>query len=123
MEEWETRITNDLLVWVNALDKRSKALVVDAIDRLAEAGPRLGRPLVDRIAGSRLHNLKELRPGSAGRSEIRILFVFGPWRSAVLLTGGDKSGNWSGWYQRAIPLAEDLYEEYLKERQAEEEQR
>nr|WP_232283862.1 type II toxin-antitoxin system RelE/ParE family toxin [Saccharomonospora cyanea] len=116
-------MTNDLLVWVNALDKRSKALVVDAIDRLAEAGPRLGRPLVDRIAGSRLHNLKELRPGSAGRSEIRILFVFGPWRSAVLLTGGDKSGNWSGWYQRAIPLAEDLYEEYLKERQAEEEQR
>ncbi|WP_439951376.1 type II toxin-antitoxin system RelE/ParE family toxin, partial [Actinomadura latina] len=40
-----------------------------------------------------LHNLKELRPGSAGRSEIRVLFVFDPWRSAILLTGGDKSGN------------------------------
>ncbi len=88
------------------------------------AWPRaLGRPLVDRLEGSRVHNLKELRPGSVGRSEIRILFVFDPWRSAILLTGGDKSGDWSGWYRRAIPLAEELYAEYLKEREAEENER
>ncbi|WP_339156522.1 type II toxin-antitoxin system RelE/ParE family toxin [Actinomadura luteofluorescens] len=73
MEEWEIRVTDELLTWINALDERSKAQVVDAIDRLAEAGPGLGRPLVDRIKASRLHNLKELRPGSAGRSEIRVL--------------------------------------------------
>ncbi|MEU3049534.1 hypothetical protein ABZ705_24015 [Streptomyces sp. NPDC006984] len=41
-------------------------------------------------------------------------------RSAILLLGGDKSGNWSGWYKRAIPRAEELYAEYLKEREAEE---
>ncbi|MFB4305992.1 type II toxin-antitoxin system RelE/ParE family toxin [Actinomadura sp. GTD37] len=123
MEEWEIRVTNELLAWINALDERSRAQVVDAIDRLAEIGPGLGRPLVDRIEGSRLHNLKELRPGSAGSSEIRVLFVFDPWRSAILLTGGDKSGNWSGWYKQAIPRAEDLYEEYVKDRQVEEEQR
>ncbi|GII75988.1 hypothetical protein Sru01_09700 [Sphaerisporangium rufum] len=122
MKEWEIRVTNDLLAWIKALDERSQAQVVDAIDRLADAGPALGRPLVDRIEGSRLHNLKELRPGSAGRSEIRILFAFDPWRSAILLLGGDKSGDWSGWYRKAIPHAEDLYEAYLKERQAEEEQ-
>ncbi|WP_329607677.1 type II toxin-antitoxin system RelE/ParE family toxin [[Actinomadura] parvosata] len=97
--------------------------MVDAIDRLAESGPILGRPLVDKLEGSRLHNLKELRPGSAGRSEIRILFVFDPWRCAVLLTGGDKSGNWSGWYQRAIPHAEELYAEYLRAREKEEKDR
>jgi hypothetical protein len=123
MEEWEIRVTNELLDWVNALDKRSNAQVVDAIDRLAETGPGLGRPLVDRIEGSCVHNMKELRPGSAGRSEIRILFVFDPWRSAILLVGGDKSGNWSGWYRQAVPHAEELYQEYLKERQAEEGQR
>jgi hypothetical protein len=95
---------------------------VDAVDRLAEAGPGLGRPLVDRLEGSRVHNMKELRPGSAGRSEIRILFVFDPWRSVILLVGGDKSGNWTGWYRRAIPHAEDLYQQYLKERQAEEDE-
>ncbi|WP_440069264.1 type II toxin-antitoxin system RelE/ParE family toxin [Streptosporangium sp. OZ121] len=96
---------------------------MDAIDRLAEAGPSLGRPLFDKLEGSRIHNLKELRPGSAGRSEIRILFVFDPWRSAILLIGGDKSGEWSGWCRRAVPRAEELYEEYLKEREAEEKDR
>ena len=96
--------------------------MVGAIDRLAEAGPALGRPLVDSIAHSSISNLKELRPGSAGRSEVRILFAFDPWRSAILLTGGDKSRDWQGWYRGAITRAEDLYEQYLKERKAEESQ-
>jgi hypothetical protein len=112
VEEWEIRVTNELLAWINTLDERTRAQVVDAIDRLAEAGPALGRPLVDSIAHSQIGNLKELRPGSAGRSEVRILFAFDPWRSAILLTGGDKSGDWQGWYRRAIPRAEELYEEY-----------
>ncbi|MEU0477738.1 type II toxin-antitoxin system RelE/ParE family toxin [Streptosporangium sp. NPDC006013] len=123
MQEWEVRVTNEIHDWIRALDERSRLQVVDAIDRLAEAGPGLGRPLVDKLEGSRIHNLKELRPGSAGRSEIRILFVFDPWRSAILLLGGDKSGDWSGWYRRTIPRAEELYEEYLKEREAEEKDR
>jgi hypothetical protein len=120
-EVWEIRVTNELLAWINTLDERTRAQVVDAIDRLAETGPALGRPLVDSIAHSQVGNLKELRPGSAGRSEVRILFAFDPWRSAILLTGDDKSGDWQGWYRRAIPRAEELYEEYLKEREAEEE--
>jgi hypothetical protein len=120
--EWEIRVTNELLAWINAQDKRTRALVVDAIDRLAEVGPVLGRPLVDSVAHSSIRNLKELRPGSAGRSEVRILFAFDRWRSAILLTGGDKSGDWRGWYSTAIPHAEKkLYEEYLKGREAEEE--
>ncbi|WP_433357194.1 hypothetical protein ACQP25_08470 [Microtetraspora malaysiensis] len=49
--------------------------------------------------------------------------MFDPWRSAILLVGGDKSGDWSGWYRRAIPRAEGLYGEYLKEREAEEKDR
>jgi hypothetical protein len=103
VEEWEIRVTNEIQKWIYSLDERSLAQVVDAIDRLAEVGPVLGRPLVDTLEGSQIHNLKELRPGSAGRSEIRMLFVFDPWRSAILLVGGDKSTDWSGWYRRAIP--------------------
>ena len=83
------RVTSELLTWINTLDERTRAQVVDVIDRLAEAGPTLGRPLVDSIAHSEIGNLKELRPGSAGRSEVRILFAFDPWRSAILLTGGE----------------------------------
>jgi hypothetical protein len=87
VEEWEIRVTNELLAWIGTLDERTRAQVVDAIDRLAEAGPTLGRPLVDSIAHSSVRNLKELRPGSAWRSEVRNIFAFDPWRSAILLTG------------------------------------
>lgn len=119
MEEWEIRVTDEFLAWFGALDDESQALISDAIDRLADAGPQLGRPLVDRIAGSQVHNLKELRPASTGRTEVRVLFVFDLWRSAILLVGGDKSGRWSAWYRTAVPQAEDLYAEYLKEREEE----
>ena len=121
MEEWEGRVTDEWLTWFRTVDQDSQALIVDAVDRLADAGPNLGRPLVDRLMGAGVHNMKELRPGSRGRSEIRILFVFDPWRSAILLVGGDKSGDWQGWYRRAIPEAERLYEQYLKERRSEKE--
>jgi hypothetical protein len=59
VEEWEVRVTNEICKWIDALDERSRTQVVDAIDRLAEAGPALGRPLVDRLEGSQIHNLKE----------------------------------------------------------------
>jgi hypothetical protein len=48
-------------------------------------------PLSGRITGSRLRNLKELRPGSAGRTEIRVLYIFAPQRQVVLLVAGDKA--------------------------------
>jgi Phage derived protein Gp49-like (DUF891) len=43
------------------------------------------------------------------RTMIRILFVFDLWRSAILLTSGDKTGQWKAWYERTIPHAEELY--------------
>ena len=83
--------------------RRRADLVDDAIYTLSRSGPALGRPLVDTITNSKIANLKELRPGSRGRSEVRILFVFDPWRSAILLVAGDKAGNWNKWYARTIP--------------------
>ncbi|MFI0349301.1 type II toxin-antitoxin system RelE/ParE family toxin [Actinomadura sp. 9N407] len=121
VEEWEIFATDEVREWADGLDHVTYDLVARAIDRLAAAGPGLGRPLVDRIEGSRIHNLKELRPGSAGRSEIRVLFVFDPWRSAILLVAGDKSGDWKRWYSGAVQRAEELYELYPKERAIEEE--
>jgi hypothetical protein len=95
----------------------SATQVAQAVAALREEGPTLGRPLVDRIQGSRIHHLKELRPGSGGRSEIRVLFAFDPARSALLLLGGDKAGNWKRWYRENIPLAEQLYLQYTTEEQ------
>jgi hypothetical protein len=71
--------------------------------------------MVDRVNASRHHNMKELRPGSSGASEIRILFAFDPVRRAVLLVAGDKVGNWRGWYDVNILLADKRYDEHLAE--------
>lgn len=120
VDEWEIFVTDEVREWIGSLDDVSHRLVVQAIDILADRGPALGRPLVDRVEHSSVQNLKELRPGSAGWSELRVLFVFDPWRSAILLVAGDKSGNWEQWYREAVPRAEHLLEVYLKERAEEE---
>ncbi|GGO01220.1 hypothetical protein GCM10010116_02150 [Microbispora rosea subsp. aerata] len=106
----------DWLLQLRRTDRASAILVGQAITALLDEGPSLGRPLVDRIKGSTLHNLKELRPGSAGTTEIRILFIFDPDRNVVLLVAGDKAGQWTTWYRQAIPLAEERYAAYLKEK-------
>ncbi len=59
--------------------------VEEALDELALCGPQLGRPLVDRIHGSKIHNLKELRPRVPGTAEVRLLFVFDAEREAIVL--------------------------------------
>ena len=109
--EWGIYLVSEVREWIDGLDSASYARVVHALDLLAEAGPGLGRPLVDTIHGSTLANLNELRPGTT-----RILFAFDPWRSTILLVAGDKAGQWNDWYKTAIPLAEQRYEVYLKER-------
>jgi hypothetical protein len=74
-------MTRQVRDWLHALrsgDPVTRRLVAEAIDQLLDEGPRLGRPLADRISGSRLHNLKELRPGSSGASEVRNLVYLRP---------------------------------------------
>lgn len=118
MDEWEIVLVAEVDAWFVDLvtnDPASAALVERAIDLLAMEGPALGRPMVDRVNASRHHNMKELRPGSSGASEIRILFAFDPTRRAVLLVAGDKAGNWKGWYDVNIPLADKRYDEHLAE--------
>ena len=120
--EWEILLTAEVEAFLDDLydsDRVSHQLVNQAILVLERNGPGEGRPLVDSITASRIANMKELRPPSGGRGEIRILLVFDPWRSAILLVAGDKSGQWTRWYRTAIPRAEQLYEDYLAERRKE----
>lgn len=44
----------------------------------------------------------------------RVLYAFDPRRSAILLLGGDKTGN-DRWYEEHVPIADTLYEAYLRE--------
>lgn len=112
---WEVIVLEEVEEWFLALDDPTADLVEAAIDLLSDLGPTLGRPLVDRVKGSAVHNLKELRPGSAGATEVRILFVFDPQRRAVLLVAGNKAGQWKDWYRRNVPVAEERYESWLDE--------
>jgi len=99
--------------WLAGLDDRSHELVIAALELLAERGPLLGRPLVDTVSSSRHNNMKELRPGSAGRTELRALFAFDPQRAAIVLVAGDKQGQWKRWYDQNIPIADDLFDTHL----------
>lgn len=93
---WVVVLLDEVTDWYLDLvqrDPETAELVEVAIDTLSSDGPNLGRPLVDSIEGSKVHNMKELRPGSKRRSEVRILFVFDPQRQAILLIAGDKAGH------------------------------
>ena len=57
--------------------------------------------------------MRELRVQHQGRP-YRVLYVFDPRRVAILLLGGDKAGD-DRWYERNVPLADRLYDNYLAE--------
>lgn len=109
---WDIYFSDPAERWVLDLSDTDFKAIMAAVDLLEQHGPSLGRPAVDRIEGSRHHNMKELR--SFG-GHLRALFAFDPKRCAIVLLGGDKTGDWSGWYERNIPIADDLYDEYLHE--------
>ena len=109
---WSVKFHPACEAWADRLDQADAEALLAAIRILRDEGPTLGRPLVDRIEGSRHANMKELRPGSTGRTEVRVLFAFDTRRRAILLVGGDKSKDWKGWYKRNIPVADDRLDQH-----------
>lgn len=57
--------------------------------------------------------MRELRIQHRGRP-YRILYAFDPRRTGILLIGGDKGGD-DRWYERFVPLADELYDVHLEE--------
>ena|SRR5438067_1853545 len=112
--EWAVEFHRAFDSWVSGLGQKDAEALLAAIRVLRAEGPSLGRPLVDSVKASRHKNLKELRPGSTGRTEVRVLFAFDARRRAILLVGGDKSKDWSGWYRRNVPIADQRFEEHQR---------
>jgi hypothetical protein len=54
--------------------------------------------------------MRELRTQYGGRP-YRLLYAFDPRRCAILLIGGDKTGN-DRWYEENVPIADRLYNEH-----------
>lgn len=97
----------------------------DEIDRvvgvLEEKGATLGFPYTSGIEGSRHGHMRELRIQHKG-NPVRIFFAFNPLRNAILLIGGDKTGD-EAFYDRMTPIADDLYDTHLLELEAEKRRR
>lgn len=102
--------TDEFEGWWSEISSDEQERITATVELLEEHGPGLRRPAVGAIESSRHPNMKELIPTTS----IRILFAFDPRRSAILLLGGDKRGNWDEWYDENVPLADDLYDEHLE---------
>jgi hypothetical protein len=111
--EWSVQLTDEFNAWLNGLELDEQEEVVSVIDLLGQRGPQLGFPYSSKVFGSRHGHIRELRIQCRGRP-YRVLYAFEPRRVAILLLGGDKTGD-RRWYERAIPLADRLYDRHLED--------
>lgn len=114
---WDVEFTDEFGAWWDTLTE-AEQVSIDAVVRVLEQlGPALTRPYADTINGSRHANMRELRVQHQGRP-FRLFYAFDPRRVAIILIGGDKSGD-NRWYDTFIPIADKLYDEHLQEIQRE----
>ena len=92
-------------------DVRTEILALTRL--LQQFGPKLGRPRVDTLNGSRHANMKELRFAAAD-GEWRVAFAFDPKRKGILLVAGDKSGgSEKRFYKQLIVKADARFDAHL----------
>jgi hypothetical protein len=109
---WEVEYTDDFESWWEGLSESEQDGLSAAVDLLEQRGPSLPFPFSSGVKGSRHDHMRELRIQHAG-DPYRVLYAFDPRRCAILLIGGNKSGD-DRWYARYLPIADRLYDEHLK---------
>jgi hypothetical protein len=110
---WNVEYTDEFGHWYEELAEKAQNDIDRTVGLLEVSGPQLPFPYSSGIAGSKHGNMRELRVQSGGKP-IRIFYAFDPRRSAILLIGGDKTGD-ARFYEKMIPVADHLYDEYLDE--------
>ena len=105
--------TDEFGAWWAGLREGEREDITAAVELLMERGANLPFPYSSGVTGSRHGHMRELRIQSSGKP-IRVFYAFDPRRSAILLIGGDKSGN-DRFYRRYVPVADRLYDEHLNE--------
>ncbi|PZU66777.1 MAG: addiction module toxin RelE [Sphingobium sp.] len=110
---WDVESTDQFGDWYVDLSEAGQAAIQATVNRLIALGPNLRFPHSSGINNSRHSHMRELRIQSGGRP-LRIFYAFDPRRSAILLIGGDKTGD-DRFYERMIPVADELYDVYLQE--------
>lgn len=109
----EVEFTDEFADWWNELTAEEQASVRAYVKLLQEFGVALKHPYCSGIATSRHEHMRELRVQHAGRP-YRILYAFDPRRTAMLLIGGEKTGD-DRWYYAFVPLADAIYDQHLEQ--------
>ena len=110
---WEVEYTNEFEDWWDTLSEAEQINVASVVGLLEENGANLKFPYSSGIQGSKHSHMRELRVQHCGRP-YRVLYVFDPRRCAILLIGGNKTGE-KHWYEKYIPKADILYDRHLVE--------
>jgi hypothetical protein len=110
---WDVEHTDEFATWYHGLTEAQQDDLTAVALLLMEQGPQLPFPYSSGIKGSKHTHMRELRVQSGGRP-LRVFYAFDPRRSAILLIGGDKTGD-GRFYDRMIPIADALYDTYLQE--------
>jgi hypothetical protein len=114
---WEVEYTDEFGGWWANLTETQQDRVAATVRLLAARGPLLLFPHSSGVKGSRHEHMRELRVQSRG-DPLRIFYAFDPRRTAILLIGGDKTGN-DRFYEQFVPLADALYDTHLEDLKAE----
>lgn len=109
----EIEYTDNFGCWWDGLSEPEQVSIDAVVQLLEEHGAHLGFPHSSGINGSRHAHMRELRIQHQGRP-YRVLYAFNPARNAILLLGGDKTGQ-DRWYKIHVPIADRLYDEHLQE--------
>ena len=110
---WDVEFTNQFEDWWDTLSAAEQEDINAKVILLEKLGPALGFPHSSDIKQSRHGQMRELRVQHKGRP-YRILYAFDPRRAAILLIGGDKTGQ-KRWYEQYVPISDDLYDDHLAE--------
>ncbi len=111
--KWEVEFTDEFEEWWSSLSESEQDDIAATVGLLGEKGPSLPFPYSSGISGSKFDHMRELRIQHAGEP-YRVLYAFDPRRCAILLIGGNKTGN-DRWYDEFVPKADAIYENHLKE--------
>jgi len=110
---WEVEYTSEFEVWWESLNEAEQNTVAYSVRLLQSEGPSLKFPHSSDVRQSKHRNMRELRSQYAGKP-YRTFYAFDPRRIAILLIGGDKTGD-DRFYETMVPIADRIYDEYLKE--------
>jgi len=109
---WKVEGSDEFTEWFVSLSRPESDAVARAVGLLEQLGPALGDPHTSKVVSSRHSRMRELKAQHRGHP-LRMLYAFDPRRTAIILLGGDKTGD-DRWYEVNIPRADRLYDIHLE---------